>query len=79
MKEIKLTEKGAKVLIAMKENGLDSVDKAVLSKDIAALAFLLPAGVPGVLTSLARNGLVGKTEDTPKKYFLTQDGVDFNL
>ena len=31
------------------------------------------------LTSLNKKGLVEKTADTPRKYFLTEQGVNFNL
>lgn len=77
--EITLTEKGTKIIIALQENGVEQVEDALLAKDIAELVFMLPGSVPGVLTSLANKGLVEKTADSPRKYFLTEDGASITL
>lgn len=79
MEEIKLTEKGMQVLKALQEAHINKEEDAVFSKRVAELAFMMPNGVPGVLTSLNKKGLVDKTADTPRKYFLTEQGVNFNL
>lgn len=78
-KQIVLTEKGSIVLKAMQDNKIDSIESAEFSKGIAEIAFMLPSSVPGVMLSLGRLGLVEKTEDSPKKYFLTESGKNFSL
>lgn len=73
-----LTEKGLKVIEALQSQGIDSIDKAISAKDIAAATFMLPNGVPGVLTSLNKKGLVDKTEESPRNYFLSDAGKSFD-
>lgn len=73
---MKLTEKGAKVLEVLKSR--DASKTAPLSsKEVAAAAFMTPRSVPGVLTSLVNKGLVGKTEDSPRLFFLTDEGRNY--
>lgn len=38
---------------------------------------MTPRSVPGVLTSLVNKGLVGKTEDSPRLFFLTDEGRNY--
>lgn len=71
-----LTEKGKKVLEVLKSRNA-SKDAPLSSKDVAAAAFMTPRSVPGVLTSLVNKGLVGKTEDSPRLFFLTDEGRNY--
>lgn len=71
-----LTEKGKKVLEVLKSHDA-SKDAPLSSKDVAAAAFMTPRSVPGVLTSLVNKGLVGKTEDSPRLFFLTDEGRNY--
>lgn len=74
---MKLTEKGAKVLEVLKSR--DASKTAPLSsKEVAAAAFMTPRSVPGVLTGLVKKGLVDKTEDTPRLFYLTDEGRNYN-
>lgn len=80
MAEIVLTEKGAKVLGILKDKNVETADQAILAKDIADADFHMSVtSVPGILTGLCKKGLVDKTEDSPRKYFLTEDGKNFSL
>lgn len=71
-----LAEKGKKVLEVLKSRNA-SKDFPLSSKDVAAAAFMTPRSVPGVLTSLVNKGLVGKTEDSPRLFFLTDEGRNY--
>ena len=74
---MKLTEKGAKVLEVLKSR--DASKTAPLSsKEVAAAAFMTPRSVPGVLISLVNKGLVDKTEDSPRLFYLTDEGRNYN-
>lgn len=78
--EIKLTEKGTKVVGILQQAGITNVDKALFAKEISDKDFhLSPASVPGILTGLAKKGLIGKTEDSPRKYYLTELGANISL
>lgn len=76
--EIILTEKGSKVMVALVQLNATE-EQPVLSKDVAEKAFLMPNSVPGVLTSLFKKGLVGKTDTSPRQFYLTNDGLNFKL
>lgn len=71
-----LTEKGVKVLEALVKMGATK-DAPVLSKSVAEAAFLMPTSVPGVLTSLVNKGLVGKTDNSPREFYPTEEGLSF--
>lgn len=80
MDEIVLTEKGSKVLGILKDKDVDSVEKALLAREIAEADFhMQPSSVPGILVGLGKKGLVDKTEDSPRKYFLTETGKNLSL
>lgn len=74
-----ITEKGSVILGVLQKGGHDSVDNAISAKDIAIGAFMIPGGVPGVLTGLFKKGLVDKTDESPRNYFLTEAGKNFDL
>ena len=74
---MKLTEKGAKVLEVLKSRDA-SETSPLTSKEVAAAAFMTPRSVPGVLTSLVNKGLVAKTEDSPRLFYLTDEGRNYN-
>lgn len=72
-----LTAKGIQVLDALVKLGALE-DAPVLSRDVAEAAFLMPTSVPGVLTSLVNKGLVGKTDSSPREFYLTAEGLAFD-
>ena len=73
---MELTEKGLKVLEILQAQGA-SEGSPITSKEVAEKAFLTPRSVPGVLISLYNKGLVGKTEDSPRLFFLTEEGKNY--
>lgn len=73
MDKVKVSEKGMKVLEALQEAEIFDESTAVLSKEIAEMTMNLPKSVTGILNSLVKKELVGKTEDSPRKYFLLVD------
>lgn len=66
---MKLTEKGTIVYEILKNKGA-SEENPMTSKDVAKYAGLPPRSVPGVLMSLYNKNLVGKTGDTPRKFYI---------
>lgn len=71
-----LTDKGKLVLGVLVDKDT-SINNTLSSKEVADFAGLGPRSVPGVLTSLVNKGLVGKTEDKPRQFYVTDDGLNY--
>lgn len=79
MTKVKLTPNGHKVLAALQKHNIATEDQALFSKGVAELVFMMPSSMSGILGSLYKKGLVEKTSDSPRKYFLTQEGINLVL
>ena len=67
--DIVLTDKGERVMEVLTSRQVKE-HNPMTSKEVAEIAGMNPRSVPGVLTSLYNKGLVGKTEDKPRKFYL---------
>ena len=69
---MKVTEKGKMILTFLAG---EEPNTFLLGKEISeGLFHLNPKQVTGALTALGRNGLVDKTDDSPRKYSISENG-----
>lgn len=71
-----LTEKGRQLLDVLMDKET-SATNALTSKDIAELTGLPVKSVPGSLNSLVKKGLVNKTDDKPRLFYISDDGLNY--
>lgn len=79
MKEFTLTEKGIAVLGFLQKNKVDTLDKAMLAGEIAEGLFWKQASVSGSARGLTSKDLVIGTDEAPKRYYLSEEGMKFDL